>query len=260
MALDTVIISVVVFSIIMFVLYVKFRKIFKIFFWVNILIVILLTVSAVMVVLDAIEVKDALTGGAEVIYLMSQDGNLKTGLQMKGAIKQGNEPIFINDEEVVKLQDYYSKGDMDKILNNKFKLFIFKAKCFEDIPAIVLSENEGFAISKQSAVEIINSENPKDEMVDLILRFQFNHMGLNETQQEMVKEQLTLKIEKQLQDSEAIKGQMFAALVSNGMEDDGSVFLIDQYKKGNLIVYKETILFKVLKLIPREVIINALDN
>ena len=103
---------------------------------------------------------------------------------------------------------YYAKKQYSKILGDGYKLFIFDAKAFP--------QARGFDAA--SVLSDFAAGNASQEEIDLL------------------KEQIS---------NTQFLG--FAYLLSSEMKKDPS-FLIKQYRLGNVIVYPETILFKILGL------------
>jgi hypothetical protein len=68
-----------------------------------------------------------------------------------------------------------------------------------------------------------------------------------------------MKSDFELTDTE-FKGMLVATLFGNRIEDEGSLFIFKQYKAGNAIVYKETAVFQLVKLIPTSFVEGIIKN
>ena len=130
---------------------------------------------------------------------------------------------FLNEE---KLGEYNTKNDdLDYLLGESFNLFIINSDAFEDIDKIKFEDND---LSKKEAFELIESTDLGDEL------------GLEGSDKE-------------------IKGAIFAVLLGESIERD-KLFIFKQFKEGNLVVYPETITFKIIENIPMSLVDNLISK
>ena len=122
------------------------------------------------------------------------------------------------------------------MLGSNYKLFIFKLSMFEkndeEIEAgeTTLSKRELIdAIESEDAVGMIAVELAKDSgaPVDAIKSQTLDEFG-SDTK---------------------YKGLLFGLLLQDGMQND-PLFIFKQYSSGNIVIYPETITFKLIKALP----------
>ncbi len=150
--------------------------------------------------------------------------------------------------------DQLNKRNYKPFLEDHFKIIFIDVKVLDQILPEKL-EYEGHNISKQTFLEILRSEEPlKHEM--------FRDYNLEDVDQKDMERTYGADIGGG-DISEPSHQRLFIVLtaMSNIEESDlEPVMLFDQYKKGNIRVYKETIAFKLVKLIPNSVVEEAIKE
>lgn len=185
-------------------------------------------ISGLLITLDANEFKDSFLKRSST-YLLEDNGEIEAGLE--GMLKEGSEPSFIGKEKLKKINTYYPE-DKDSILGDSYKVFIFKKDAFEDMGKIDLG---GEKYPGNEVLDMLFSKDPARAYLEI--------QGYNIQQKDMLYEQM------QIEDDAQFKGLLFASLFGTKMADD-PLFLVKSIKKDNLEVYKKTMLFKAMDLIP----------
>ncbi len=171
-------------------------------------------------------------------YLIYSDfKDLTTNINQKPSIliiMKENEPLSLiqistnNENSMIELtsskydeiKNNITKGKIDDLLKEYYKIILFKMEMLEEAPlasATIAEKN----ITKEQAKEAINSNNPKK----------------------------TLNLEEVENPNNVFKMIIFLSYVPKD-ELESNAFFFKQYQKGNIIIYKETIIFKFIKNIP----------
>ena len=167
--------------------------------------------------------------------------------------------IFSNNDEVLgvvlinsienKNYTLLKDNELSDLLNKDYKIILKERNLFKiitiDIKFIKESNLEsltlgGLLLNKNQIITILESKNTFEELkTQLNLPIDIRQMPENE---ELPKDQYQLK------------AALFIASVQDIIDKEGIGFVIEQDKKGNLQIYKETILFKIIKLLPTDTI------
>ena len=210
-----------------------FKSIFKAIFLVFSLLAIVMIIFGIILYNDVLDFQTNFPK-SEKIMLLKENDVLLGGFT--GTFTGGTEPEYIHD--LTSHQSYYYGNNLDFILGNKFKLFIVELDAFEDIETI---EFGGEEISGDFALSLIKSDNTIEDYAD----YYIENQDLPEMAFDGIKEQLIERFDTDT----GLRGALFGSFFSRAVQED-PLFLFTEYKKGNIIVYKETMLFRILKKVP----------
>lgn len=130
----------------------------------------------------------------------------------------------LNSGQENQIMQNLNKKSYNSLLNDYYKLFFVKVKILDSIK----QENfqmEGLNFTKQQIKDALISKNP------------FQSLGIDEN---LIPKNLT---------ASNLKMGLFMSTIQEQITSN-PVFLLKEYKTGNIHVYKETIMFKALKYIP----------
>lgn len=171
---------------------------------------------------------------SENLFLF-ESANITSGFQTN----PNGEPYLLNIDDLESVNSYYPE-DLNKIKADNYKLIILNKKAFDSVESINLNNK---TYSKEFAFALLDSETPVDDYFDDILIRE----GIPQEQREKTKQQIKSDFK---YSNEEFKAQVFASLFQNRLDSEGPVYLFKQYKSGNAVIYKETAVFKMIRLIP----------
>ncbi len=148
---------------------------------------------------------------------------------------EGKEPVFVEN-----LEDYqtaYQNKNYEVLLGSNYKLFIFKLSMFEKSSEEI--EFGDARISQQVIINAIESDDP----------YEFIASDLIEKGEISSKENWKSDMIKEIGDIVKFKGILFGMLLQNEMAKD-PLFIFKQYNQRNVIIYPESISFKLIKIVP----------
>lgn len=173
-------------------------------------------------------------------FVLYENNELYTGIVLKpltNVTLSLDSFSYFTDEEIEKNQEAINKKDYKALLKNSNRLFIFKP--------IVMNEPFNLALGSEIKLNegdllgIVMSNDPYDEMVLKL-----------EDEYEMSKSSLKKSIENIYGDEQKLKGYLFAAMLSNYLVHQKPGDLVKSFKSKQIIVYPETISFKIIKYLP----------
>ena len=203
------------------------RKSVKIFFFITLGITLIFIALFVWVFLDVIDMQKYFQNSSKIVFL--EDNNLfLTGLVLS------EEPVLLNKTSLYYYSDLYKKKDYKVILGKHYKLMVFSIKTIEDLP----DPNyyiQDIMLSKQDIIEALQSDNPSKYLTE---------------------DPLLLP-----EGEDWVKALIFSSVLIQGIMDmKNPLYFFEQYKKGNIFIYPETPIFKVMKFIPLDLIKSVAEK
>ncbi len=174
-------------------------------------------VLGLLIVYDAFQFQNKAMS-EPMVFSLESGGSTVTGFVV--SIGNSNSSEFLSQDEI----NFLNAGDYDALLNKYYKIWIIDMAIFDDLKTenfMILGKN----LSKQQVRELLLSH-------ELALK-----LNLTNTDEE-------------------IKAYLLQATIINDLFKN-PVLLFDEYKKGNIRIYKETLMFKFFKIIPLNYIKKA---
>ena len=185
---------------------------------------------------------------AQKLLLLKEGNTLLAGFE--GKLFSSDDILsYTNKEQLAAFQQHYSIRNMQDIRGNYFKVIIFDTSSFEQ-PDILVSGN----IPANEVLDIIGADDTLARAVAQAIEKE-NLPDTPETRNFLIKDFKT----KGISSDEDMRAFLFGLLFKAALEKD-PLFLINGFKSGSIIVYPETITFKLAKFIPTDVLKNTLDK
>jgi len=226
-----------------------FKLIKKVFLALIAFIFVMLIVTAIFGFLVYRDVADLRTNfvDSEKKVFIADDERMLVGFSTDTF--SGDSTFTFSWEELQTYNSYYNEKDYSSILGSAYKIFIWRLDSFEGLDEEV-ETSKGDRISKQSAVNVLTADDAKQAYVDEGL---FDRdLESNAEMQHLVNsnENFRQQVIDETVDSDEKRIEMFIILTAASLNEKGPLFIVEQYKEGNIIIYPETMSFKVLKAIP----------
>lgn len=219
---------------------------------------ILSIIIGALVVMDIAKMKDPMTTENKLIIM--KDGNTAlSGLvigKVSGEIdfakmKEQGELVFLDQAKLNQYSSALASNNLDALLEGNYKVFIIDLKTFDGVETAKFNELE---FSAPFLVSVMKSDNPIDAfLTDDTLEKMMNSGAINTVKSideaKANKDQIKSLFDEQTGGSEGFKSVLgFGLLVS--MMKENPATLIKAYQAKNIIIYKETITFKMVKFLP----------
>jgi hypothetical protein len=91
-------------------------------------------------------------------------------------------------------------------------------------------------------MQVIKAEDPVAEYIDMLADKNYTDEGMEK------------------ENPAKVKGVLFGLLFAAGNVQQGPIFLIGNFKNGNVIIHKETIVFKVMKYFPASLMDDVMEK
>ena len=248
-----------------------FRTILKVFFLVNIVLFAVTAIYGYLLYKDFIDLKENFPT-QEKLFLL-KDGEqyiagfsateLSLGNDAAGREEQsGNNPKSAGNSPELPTKPIskeklalYSGKKFSEILDDKYKLIIFNTDMFRKIKRVKLQP--GLEFTGNELVTLIKKDNSFEKFAEVMTEDQLKKQGISsknaDSQLDAEKQQFMDMIKKSfnIKDEESFDSLVLIFMIMGTVQDQGPTYLVEQLKTGNIAVYPETIIFKTVKLIPK---------
>ncbi|MEM4268066.1 MAG: hypothetical protein QXK37_04525 [Candidatus Woesearchaeota archaeon] len=238
--MTTLIILLIVFLGGVIALYLLLKNIAKVIFFAAVALVCIMLLYGYFIYRDFTDLKRNISV-EEKVFLLADEKKLITGMIIKSfEIKGKSSPMIISADRLTEMQTSFAKGNYNKMLGDKYKLFIVKTDVLEEgLPDRVIID------SANASTYVIQVELTKSQMLKIIKS--------NEPLKEF---SATLKIPQNMipeeqQSDEYIKSSFFALALEETSKNKGPSFLLEQYTEGDIIIYPEGTILKTIKGLPK---------
>lgn len=181
---------------------------------------------------------------AQKLLLLKEGNTLLAGFE--GKLFSSDDVLsYTNKEQLTAFQQYYNVRDMRSLRGNYFKVIVFDASAFEQMELSVSG----------NANEILDMIRVDETLVHAVTRAieKENLPDTPETRNFLIKDFKA----KGISSDEDMRAFLFMMLFKEALEKD-PLFLMNGFKSGDIVVYPETITFKLAKIIPTDVLENTL--
>lgn len=200
------------------------KTILKIFALVSLVLFLVLGIFGYFVYKDVMEFQQRFKEERNT-FLLYDNNNIAAGF----AQQNGNFSLLTNDELVVARQAY--KTNAFESLKGNYKIIIVNAAIFNQSETVDLDKIvniPGIRLGTRTNKDLLEFINGKNIQV---MGYEIKH--------------------------EEFGNSAFALMLSSSLEKNGPGFMIHGLKDGNIIIWRETITFKVIKYIPDSMINKA---
>ena len=204
------------------------HNVIKAFFYTALLMFILFISLGYWVYNDTLDLKDHFINSSKIFLLEDKNGIIA------GISVHQDEKEYITETIAEDYSNNIVNDDYNGILGDKYKLFVLNMDIFSRIETVNLFGKE---ISKGDFFMIMESENPK---VTLNNFFSADDPVFT----------MTLAGSK---DDADVKSRVFSYISGRLISKDPSL-LLDSYREGDIVIYPETITFKLIKYMPNNVV------
>jgi hypothetical protein len=200
MALEQIITIVIIALVVVFA-WAILSKLFKLLFYVGIVIFLLLAANMFFIYKDVVDLKENFGVSTKKVLLVNDDKVL-TGFLL------GEDVNFLAASQLSEFSSYLKSEDYEKILGDSYKLMIFDVDIMSDLDEEI--DIEDGTIARDEAISVLKSDADSRE-----------------------------------------KAALFSMILANNiLSSRNPLFFFSEFKRGSIVIYPETALFKTIKIIP----------
>ena len=221
-----------------------------VFLTVGVLILIVVT-GSVLIYFDAKSLKEnTLTSKTTIILTNNSYSKVYAGFVMNLDNTSKSRPL--NSAELASATTAIKGKNYDLILNKSYKLIIIPEKSLQTILGTDIAVNENSKISNADFFIIAKSDKPIDMYLEKIVA---SIAGIDSTLgTSNFRNKITDNLRKDIKATDdEFKGRLFSAVFEKVLLENPEKIILE-YKARRVIIYPETILLKILRMVPDDTI------
>ncbi len=202
----------------------------------------------ILLQMDTSDFSENFESSAKTI-LLEDNGEIRAGFT--GVLTPDQPPVFLDENKIAQYNVYYQRGEQDKIKGESYKLIIVKRPAFEVIEKISFA---GEDISREDAFAIIEASNPIEMYTERIVEAGIARNDIAPEYGDEAKKQYLSEIQEKMGDTGRLRGALFGVLIAEATNKQGPLFLLNSYHNRQVIIYEESFMFKIIKIIPGKIL------
>lgn len=227
------IVSIVIFIVVFSLFYMHNKSIMKSIFLTSTIVTLISAALSVWLYLDIMDLKENLPFGRKT-FLLEDQGTYLSGISATEMDMESME--YLSSETLAE----YEQMPLDEIGKESYKTFILKMESLQESTPEDM-EIEGLEMEKKELIHALRSENPSELLLDSM-----TPDDIKPQVADFMREQ----IRGEMGEEHEIKGKLFMAIFAYMVQERGPSSIIEEYKKGGITIYPETVVFKVIRHIP----------
>lgn len=223
---------IIVLALIIFIIW-AIKKVFKLLFIAGLIVLLIAIVFGFYVYSDFNNLKENIVTTDSLFVL--KDSDIHTGFTAKFSdqFSSDYEPYLLTEDDISDYNGFYRKGDLESIRGEYYKIFMIKESTFDDLDNVLL---DGHNFTKDYIIQLLYSDNPRDSFASDIGQRQ--GISADDAKKELPE-----------LDSE-LKAILFIKLFGEKLDKEGPLFIIREFKKGNIDIYPNTAVVRLAKIFP----------
>ncbi len=212
-------------------------KVLSIFF---LIIVVVSGILGFFVYDDVMDLKQGLSE-QDNLLILQKDNQIFTGIKANfGQLSEQQQESFqpLTNDQVIEYGGYYNNQQYELIKQDNYKVFFIDYTVFQDIEHVEIEDEE---FSNEFILTLLESNDP-----DNVFKTELKNKGYHDAEISRI----TL---------DNPKSHFFVMLFNEKIQKD-KFFLVKELKNKNIIVYPETITFKVINYLSVDFVIDKLSG
>lgn len=205
---------------------------------------ILVLSGGILIIMDAKDFQSKINDAPKK-YVLMEDKTVLAGMQMKGS----EDPAYFTAEQLDAAKEAIDAGDLERIRENDYKLFIFDVLSFDSVLSSDLEiPGLNVSLSREEVMSVLTGENGRAVVVRKV------YDGLSEDVRTKIDyAQFELGMQARLGDEDSFKGKIMSLLLNKAVTSEYLSFLKSGIRAGHIKVYPETLMFIMIKYAPEQI-------
>ncbi|MFH1316459.1 MAG: hypothetical protein ABII01_03005 [Candidatus Woesearchaeota archaeon] len=194
----------------------RFPLFSKIVHIISTLIFVVFTVLIIFIFMDVKDFQDNFQD-SETRFMLVHGNEVKSAI-----ISYSGNASFANESELVSYSDLLAEDNLLLVKGDAFKMFLISTKIMDEIDDYYF-ESDIFNLTKNQAYQVLTDDNYAESLMN----------------------------DSNIKDISSLRAYVFSDIISNHIVGpDNQNFFIEQLKSRNIIIFPETIMFKLIRIIP----------
>ena len=171
-----------------------------------------------------------------------------------GKLSENETPALLTRQQVNEYHLYYENKEFNKIEGTHYKALIVSLNAFDQLKPeeTVGVGNDHFTIDFTKS--LLRADQPGIIYANEIIRQGSEENRFGAQSVAVLRKQIEYEIKQQLGDDAQIRAAFFGALLAKAIEQQKAAFILRGIKRKKIVLYEESFLFKVIKLVPEKLI------
>ncbi|MFH1053523.1 MAG: hypothetical protein V1740_03855 [Candidatus Woesearchaeota archaeon] len=194
----------------------RFPLFSKIIHIISTLIFVVFTVLIIFIFMDVKDFQDNFQD-SETRFMLVHGNEVKSAI-----ISYSGNASFANESELVSYSDLLAEDDLLMVKGDAFKMFLINTEIMDEIDGYNF-ESDIFNLTKDQAYQVLTDDNYAGSLMN----------------------------DSNIKDISSLRAYVFSDIISNHIVGpDNQNLFVEQLKSRNMIIFPETIMFKLIKIIP----------
>jgi hypothetical protein len=217
-----------------------FKKAFKIFSIISLVLFIITLIIVAVLYFEAKEMKEEFPNSNNT-FLFDINGNIVAGFKVFNA----KEPVYL--ENIDNMNLYYTHKDFEGLREDSYLVMIMKKDLFGEEGEIDIGE---FTFTYEESYEMLESENPMHIFASKVVETE-EHATVD-----MVVEQFT----ESFGNADKFRSLVFASIFSHHIAKTNAVGILDGIQKDYITVYPNKLIFRLVRIIPESMVNDVVSG
>ncbi|MBN2881228.1 hypothetical protein JXM83_04190 [Candidatus Woesearchaeota archaeon] len=219
------------------------------------LLVLTVVTGSVLLYLDAKDLHEHITtSNTTILFVDDVTENVLAGFSVR--ISNTTDKVYFDSKKISEYEKQYKAKTLEEAVLGSYKVILISKTALNNTLPDRMIVSDDKVISKDFFFGILESEEPIDYYLDKII----GGMVVDDLSQEKSRElKKTLKNNLDINNDQVFKskisGLVFDSIIMNYPEN-----IIIQYKKGNIVILPETIMLRLIKMIPDDKLKEQFDS
>lgn len=186
------------------------------------------------------------------IVLLEDNQELIAGFT--GRLSENETPVLLTRQQVNEYHLYYEDKELNKIKGNHYKALIISLSAFDLMKPDGTVSVGSDQFTTEFTKDLLRSDQPGFVYANEIIRQGSEENRFGAQSVAVLRKQIEHEIKQQLGDDTQIKDAFFGALLAKAIEQQKAGFILRGIKRKKILLYEESFLFKIIKLVPEKLI------
>ena len=152
---------------------------------------------------------------------------------------------WVNESELPVIEQAANSKNYGRLAGEYYKVIIVNSGALKGIGEV---SDEYFTMNESQAFMLLDSSSPIEDYVDIYLK-----KGFGENYDPALAEDIRNEIVRDVKTEKGFKAKIFRLMFGTKIQNEGVLYLMAEYKKGNIDFQPETMIFSVIRLVPASV-------
>ncbi|MBI1970569.1 hypothetical protein HYS47_02395 [Candidatus Woesearchaeota archaeon] len=183
---------------------------------------------------------------SEKLFLLHENNEFIGGVS--GVLTQDGNTTFLDNGQLQEKTGEWQAMDLHAVKGDHYFVFIVSLDAFDKTEREVYFHGQDH--NRTFLFQLLESQDATEDYAREMVQQKIKKGLLDKRYEDAAAVQLVQNIQEQIGDNARVKSAVFTALLSNAMEDEGQLFLMQSMKKKTIIMYPQPYFMRLFLIIP----------